>query len=132
MMRSMLMVPTPPALCPPSAAPIYCRHSGFQQRRRPEMRSLFRRRQIGSFRVIGLSLGLLLLACSPARPSQPGGPAEPAAAPAVPKRLVTAIMVEPSALYRPLIPGSYVIQTADLGDTILHIGLSTNNAQRVL
>src|SRR5262249_15643422 len=96
-------------------------------------RPLLTWRQFGTFsHAVTLALCLVVIACAPARTSQSGGTAETGAPPSAPKRLITAIMVEPSTLYRPLIPGTYVIQTAALGDTSLSIGLTTNSPQGVL
>jgi ABC-type transport system substrate-binding protein len=91
------------------------------------------RRAIGRPRSMPAStLCVLLVACATPQRGQPGAEADTPASRATPKRVVTAIMVEPSVLYRPLIPGSYVIQTADLADSILHVGLTTFDAQGVL
>ena len=92
---------------------------------------MFRRIGVPSL-VVGL-LCTILAACTPAgTPRQPSTGAEPGAQSSAPKRIVTAIMVEPVVLYRPLIPGSLVIQTADLGDAVLHVGLTFDQGGRMV
>ncbi len=82
-----------------------------------------------------LTLTLIVLyaaaACAPA-PSVTQS-RETAASPAntQPKRLVVAIMAEPPALHRALIPPGFVIQTGDVPDTIVNVGLSVTDNQSV-
>jgi peptide/nickel transport system substrate-binding protein len=82
--------------------------------------------------IIACTLFVLLAACAAPPPVQRSTGTEPEQPSRGPKRIVTAIMVEPGALYRPLIPGGFVIQTGDLGDTILGIGLSGFDHQGIL
>src|SRR6266508_1675138 len=75
--------------------------------------------------IIGLALTITAAACAP----QPGGQGSQAPRSGVdaqrgPKRLVAAIMAEPPALHRALIPPGYIIQTGDVVDTIGNIGLT--------
>ena len=85
------------------------------------------------FGAVTCILSVLLVACATPRPGGRGGAGTEIEQPSLgPKRIVTAIMVEPGALYRPLIPGGFVIQTADLADTILNVGLSTFDHQGIL
>src|SRR6476661_81094 len=70
-------------------------------------------------------LVILAAACAPQSTSSPGGQAA-ASRPATqaPKRLVAAIMAEPPSLHRALIPPGYIIQTGDVVDTVVNIGLT--------
>src|SRR6266545_4433665 len=81
--------------------------------------------------ILGI-VSVFLVACATPLPQQgsPGAEIEPSRT--GPKRLVTAVMAEPLALYRPLIPGGSTIQTADLADTILNMGLSTYDHRGIL
>src|SRR5438445_396745 len=75
---------------------------------------------------VGLILALIILGCAPQqaqeRPSAASAP-QPAAATA-PRRLVMAIMAEPVALHRALIPPGYVVQAGDLADKVVNMGFS--------
>src|SRR5213593_3058967 len=73
----------------------------------------------------------LVAACSAPPPGQRQAPAEAEHQSSAPKRIVGAIMVEPPALHRPLIPGAYIIQAGDLADTIVHVGLSAVDHQGI-
>jgi peptide/nickel transport system substrate-binding protein len=44
-----------------------------------------------------------------------------------PTRIVAAVMLEPPALYRPLIPGAFSIQVADLVDSVVHASLTAED-----
>jgi peptide/nickel transport system substrate-binding protein len=86
------------------------------------------RRRFGVPRcVAALALCAMTLACA----SQDAGPraagAETAAANSAPRRIVAAVMVEPQALFRPLIPGAYIIQVGDLVDSVVHMSLTTED-----
>jgi peptide/nickel transport system substrate-binding protein len=71
----------------------------------------------------------LLAACAPAASQPQVNGSGPERARTTPKRLVTAIMAEPPALHRSLIPPGYIIQTGDVVDTILNMGLTTVDHQ---
>lgn len=75
--------------------------------------------------VIGTVVMLVgTMACVGPGPSSSSEPSVLSPQSSGPKRLVAAIMVEPPALYRPLIPGVLVIQSDILADTILNVGLT--------
>ncbi len=76
-------------------------------------------------------LACLLIACAPSPAGPRGTGVDPERPRATPKRLVTAIMAEPPALHRSLIPPGYIIQTGDVVDTILNMGLTTVDHQGV-
>jgi peptide/nickel transport system substrate-binding protein len=74
-----------------------------------------------------LLVGILLTACAAPqaapRSQSPAGQSAPAGT-AAPKRVGTAIMAEPPALYRALIPPGHVTQAAEVADTIVNMGLT--------
>jgi peptide/nickel transport system substrate-binding protein len=82
--------------------------------------------------MIACALSVLVVACATPPSGQRSVGTEAQQPSRGPVRIVTAIMVEPAAFYRPLIPGGFTIQTADLGDTILGMGLSTFDHQGIL
>src|SRR5947209_820804 len=85
--------------------------------------------------LAGVLLCSLLTACANPAPAPVSGDHAPASNPEpvrpAPKRLVAAIMAEPPALHRALIPPGFVIQTADVVDTILNVGLTSIDNQGV-
>src|SRR5579871_208601 len=91
-----------------------------------------RHRPAATLLILPLVLGGLLCACAAPSPAAPGSVTQPrggdSGAPSgAPKRLVAAIMAEPPALYRALIPAGYIIQSGDVTDTIVNVGLTVTD-----
>lgn len=85
-----------------------------------------------TFGVASVVIYALLAGCAAAQPAQRTTGAEVDRPNPTPKRIVAAVMVEPNALHRPLIPGAYIIQVGDLADTIVHMSLSTEDERGAL
>src|SRR5215207_7932071 len=76
--------------------------------------------------AVAVSIVVTFVACAAPQAGQggQGAGAQPGASSGAPKRLVAAIMAEPPALHRALIPPGYIIQTGDVVDTVVNIGLT--------
>ncbi len=115
-------------------APIELTSENGRRARPLRERGRSRTARFGERRAGWLAILLLISlasACASAGAPARGGATDGERPRAAPKRLVTAIMAEPPALYRALIPPGYIIQTGDVVDTILNMGLTTVDHQGV-
>lgn len=83
-----------------------------------------RHRSIASLATLGIVLAGLFLACAPPQARERSQEGEPRRSSQGPKRLVMGIMAEPPALHRALIPPGYVVQSGDLADKVVNMGLT--------
>ena len=73
---------------------------------------------------VGSILAVFILGCAPPQAQERSSGSAPAPAASGPRRLTIGIMAEPAALHRALIPPGHVVQTGDLADKVVNMGLS--------